>query len=195
MNALGNQLWLQLKRRIPHWGRIVMDREIDSFLTRLPRAELDALEISGWSHRERGFRSYRALEYPDFDICTTEPLEPQADVVLCEQVLEHVKDPHRAVRNIHALLRPGGYAIISVPFMVKIHNEPGDYWRFTAAGLRVLVESAGLRVVAEGDWGSRASVVANLWFWFPHLPGLPLGRNDKVPLVVWSISQREGTTP
>jgi hypothetical protein len=92
------------------------------------------------------------------------------------------------------LLRPGGHAVISVPFMVRIHNEPGDYWRFTSAGLRILLERAGLQVVEEGDWGNRASVVANLWFWMPYIPGLqPMGRRADVPLVVWAIAKRPDT--
>ena len=166
-----------------------MNREIDAFVKRLPASDLDAIEISGWAHGKRGFRSYQALNYPEFDICADVPVKPRADVVFCEQVLEHTPNPWLAVRNIRALLRPGGHAVISVPFMVRVHNEPADYWRFTAAGLRIVVESAGLQVVAEGDWGSRASVIANLWFWFPHLPGLPLGRSAAVPLVVWSIAR------
>ena len=166
-----------------------MNREIDAFLRTLPARELDAIEISGWAHEGRGFRSYRALQYPAFDICTKVLPEPQADLVFCEQVLEHTPDPWRAVRNIRAMLRPGGHAVISVPFMVRVHDEPSDYWRFTAAGLRILLEGAGLEVVSTGDWGSRASVIANLWFWFPHIPGLPLGRSPAVPLVVWSIAR------
>lgn len=166
-----------------------MNREIDEFIHTLPISQMDALEISGWAHAQRGFRTYRAVQYPEFDVCTPAPLAPQVDVVFCEQVLEHTPDPWRAVRNIRAMLRPGGYAILSVPFMVRVHDEPGDYWRFTSAGLRILVETAGFEVIRNGDWGSRASVIANLWFWFPHVPGLPLGRSAAVPLVVWSIAR------
>ena len=172
-----------------------MNREIDAFLRTLPACDLDVIEISGWARKEYGFRSYRAFDYPEFDICTVAPLEPRADLVFCEQVLEHTRDPWRAARNIRALLRPGGHAVISVPFMVRVHNEPGDYWRFTAAGLRILLEEAGLEVLSTGDWGSRASVIANLWFWFPHVPGLPLGRSPAVPLVVWSIARAPAGGP
>lgn len=181
--------WREFKRRIPHWGRIVMNREIDVALSRLPITQLDALEISGWAHRGRPWRSYSACMYPEFDLCTTDPLQPLADVVLCEQVLEHTEDPLRAVQNLFSLLRLGGYAVVSVPFLVRVHNEPGDYWRFTPAGLRVLLERAGFEIVSEGDWGNRASVVANLWFWCPYIPGLqPMGRSPAVPLVVWAVA-------
>ncbi|MCU0419161.1 MAG: methyltransferase domain-containing protein [Cyclobacteriaceae bacterium] len=38
------------------------------------------------------------------------------DVVLCNHVLEHVADDIQALREIHRVLRPGGYAILQVPF-------------------------------------------------------------------------------
>jgi SAM-dependent methyltransferase len=191
MNNLIKDQWQELKRKVPFWGRIVMNREIDQELSRLSISELDALEISGWAHSERPFRSYQARMYPEFDVCTKASLEAEADIVFCEQVLEHTPDPQRAVDNIYALLRPGGFAVISVPFLVRVHNEPSDYWRFTPAGLRVLVERAGFEVVSQGDWGNRASVVANLWFWCPYVPGLQsMRRNHSVPLVVWTIVRK-----
>lgn len=38
------------------------------------------------------------------------------DVVLCNHVLEHVADDIQAMREIHRVLKPGGYAILQVPF-------------------------------------------------------------------------------
>lgn len=37
------------------------------------------------------------------------------DVVICLHVLEHIGDDRRALREIHRILRPGGFAIIDVP--------------------------------------------------------------------------------
>lgn len=38
------------------------------------------------------------------------------DVVLCNHVLEHVKDDIKAMSEIHRVLKPGGFAILQVPF-------------------------------------------------------------------------------
>jgi SAM-dependent methyltransferase len=38
------------------------------------------------------------------------------DAVLCNHVLEHVKDDLKAMEEIHRVLKPGGFAILQVPF-------------------------------------------------------------------------------
>jgi SAM-dependent methyltransferase len=38
------------------------------------------------------------------------------DVVLCNHVLEHVNDDVQAMKEIHRVLKPGGFAILQVPF-------------------------------------------------------------------------------
>jgi SAM-dependent methyltransferase len=42
--------------------------------------------------------------------------ENQFDVVLCNHVLEHVKDDRQALQEIRRVLKPGGWAILLVPF-------------------------------------------------------------------------------
>lgn len=42
------------------------------------------------------------------------------DVVLCNHVLEHVRDDIQAMREIHRVLRPGGFSILQVPFFNPI---------------------------------------------------------------------------
>jgi SAM-dependent methyltransferase len=47
---------------------------------------------------------------------TAVPLRSRSmDVVICVHVLEHVKDDRSAIAEIHRILRPGGWALISVP--------------------------------------------------------------------------------
>ncbi|MGI8939210.1 MAG: methyltransferase domain-containing protein [Iamia sp.] len=55
-------------------------------------------------------------------------------VVLCEHVLEHVVDPLAAAREIERVLRPGGTAMIKVPFNYPWHGAFIDFFRFTPAG-------------------------------------------------------------
>lgn len=75
------------------------------------------------------------------------------DTVFCTQVLQHLPEPEAAVREMARVLKPGGKAIISVPHLVWMHNEPHDYWRFTKYGMGHLLEKAGMRVVSAGAVG------------------------------------------
>jgi ubiquinone/menaquinone biosynthesis C-methylase UbiE len=46
--------------------------------------------------------------------------ENHFDVVLCNHVLEHVADDIKAMSEIHRVLKPGGYAILQVPFFAPV---------------------------------------------------------------------------
>lgn len=45
------------------------------------------------------------------------------DAVLCNHVLEHVKDDIKAMKEIHRVLKPGGFSIIQVPFFQPVPEK------------------------------------------------------------------------
>lgn len=49
--------------------------------------------------------------------------ENSFDVVLCNHVLEHVRDDIKAMSEIHRVLKPGGFAILQVPFFNPVQEE------------------------------------------------------------------------
>jgi SAM-dependent methyltransferase len=69
------------------------------------------------------------------------------DAVLCTQVLEHVRVPAAALRELRRVVRPGGRVWLTVPFVGELHEEPFDFFRYTPYGLRALGEEAGLEVL------------------------------------------------
>lgn len=75
-------------------------------------------------------------------------------VVLCFFVLEHVPDPHLAMRGIVRMLAPGGFLLLGVPFIDGIHGCPDDYLRYTPHGLRRVAERSGLEVLFDFSPGS-----------------------------------------
>jgi SAM-dependent methyltransferase len=106
------------------WCRLEMNRRIDAHLETLDKSSLDAVEISGSGQRAAGWRSFEQLQFPEFDLCCSTPGH-QYDVVLCEQVLEHVVDSVAAARTLFDLTRPGGQLIVGTPFMLRVHGAPG----------------------------------------------------------------------
>ena len=67
---------------------------------------------------------------------------PQESVgsIICLETLEHVEYPHRALEEIHRVLKPDGIAIISSSMYFPIHDHPYDYWRFTPEAFRSLLK-------------------------------------------------------
>jgi SAM-dependent methyltransferase len=72
---------------------------------------------------------------------TSLPYEQESiDCIICDQVLEHVRDPNAVVAEMYRVLKSGGYVYISTPFMYPFHASPSDYQRFTHIGLRELLK-------------------------------------------------------
>jgi SAM-dependent methyltransferase len=69
-----------------------------------------------------------ALDFPDESF----------DLVLCTQVLEHVRFPEQSLAEIGRVLRPGGHAFVSTHGTYPFHPHPTDYWRWTQQGLEAL---------------------------------------------------------
>ncbi len=75
------------------------------------------------------------------------PLPASAvDLVICQEVLEHVAHPRRAAAEFFRVLKPGGRLYLQLPFMIGYHPCPRDYWRFSHEGIEQLVQEAGFVV-------------------------------------------------
>ncbi|HYP41112.1 MAG TPA: methyltransferase domain-containing protein [Chloroflexia bacterium] len=51
---------------------------------------------------------------------------PRGRIVLCCNLLEHVRDRQMVVRRLHALTEPGGYLVVTVPHVYRYHEDPID---------------------------------------------------------------------
>ncbi|MFZ0052732.1 MAG: class I SAM-dependent methyltransferase [Desulfobaccales bacterium] len=90
---------------------------------------------------------YRAEDLVYFDGRKFPLKEGSFDNLFHTEVLEHINDPFRFLRECHRVLKPGGSLFFSVPFQARYHYIPHDYWRFTPAGLEILLAGAGF-----SDW-------------------------------------------
>ena len=85
------------------------------------------------------------------------------DVVLCIQVLEHVDDPARGVRELHRVTRSGGRVLLSTHGAMVYHPNPSDLWRWTHEGLqRLFAENGPWRSVTVTPGSGTASSLAML---------------------------------
>ncbi|HOG11138.1 MAG TPA: class I SAM-dependent methyltransferase [Smithella sp.] len=81
-----------------------------------------------------------ATEIPVPDACF--------DVVLCTEVLEHVPEPIRVVKEIARILKPGGKLILTAPLGSGIHQEPYHFYGgYTPFWYRKFLGEAGFESI------------------------------------------------
>ena len=187
------QSWLRrLGYDTSDWMRIVMYRRCFEFVRSLGPENLDVLEISAgpqWS-REFAFRSYTPTHYPGFDVCE-QALPARFDLIIADQLFEHLRWPYRAGRNVLAMLKPNGVFIITVPFLVRVHASPIDCTRWTADGLYYFLQECGFQAdgIVVDSWGNRACLKANLLAWRKRGPFGSMANEPDFPMVVWAFAR------
>ena len=87
----------------------------------------------------------KADHHIDFDSKTTLP-DNYCDIILSNQVLEHVESPAGYLQEAYRILKPGGSLIISTHGYWYYHPTPNDYWRWTSAGLQKTIKKENFQI-------------------------------------------------
>jgi len=62
----------------------------------------------------------------------------QFDIVICTEVLEYIENTQDAINELHRVLKPNGLAVVSVPFMNRLHGDyEFDFYRYTGSFLNM----------------------------------------------------------
>jgi len=172
--------------------------------------EIQARFPEGWSGRVLdvgcGSKPYAVLfeqRCSEYVGCDEYPVEPSVvrcpadrlafsdgefDCVFCSQVLEHVSRPWAVVKECSRVLRPGGVALLTVPFLFPHHPSPTDFYRFTHEGISFLATEAGLEIEhVSAQCGSLATVFL-LTNWYVGLLRHVLDRRAVTKPLSWLCS-------
>lgn len=80
------------------------------------------------------------------------------DLIVCSEVLEHIKDHTKAISKVYSLLEKNGHAFLSVPlktsflyrfnFLHKFDNEVGHLRRYSEKEFMDLIENSKFKILA-----------------------------------------------
>ncbi|MCK4730631.1 MAG: class I SAM-dependent methyltransferase [Candidatus Aenigmarchaeota archaeon] len=112
------------------------------------------------------------------------PFNPNSfDTVLSTQVLEHVPEPKRMLKEAYRVLKREGYLILTAPMTWGLHEIPNDYYRYTKYGLKYLAESVGFEIVYIkarcGFWGAIGQRISSWVYYFRGTPKSIIGEGIK----------------
>ncbi len=97
------------------------------------------------------------------------------DSALCTAVLEHLEEPELALRECYRVLKRGGCAVYSVPFIWHLHEEPRDFFRYSKFGLQYLFQKTGFEIL-------EVKPLSGFWVTFGQLFVYYLYRLNRGPL-------------
>lgn len=143
--------------------------------------------------------------YPEVNIELTPYSDSQWDILVVDQVLEHVERPWLAAEEIWRILKPGGYAVVNTPYLHPIHKCPLDCWRISPDGYKVLFPKERFETVGNGMWGNR-KIIEQLYHsnvirgmtgdWLSvvqaetEVPAWREATDNLNPVVVWNVFRK-----
>ena len=90
-----------------------------------------------------------------------------ADAIIAFNLMEHIYNFNNFTRECCRVLRSNGMLYIFVPFLVRFHPDPEDYYRFTSQALSKILTSAGFEIecleeVGRGPFTAACSQIDGL---------------------------------
>ena len=182
-------------------NRVVMNPVNRRIIKALGPQNLEVAEVSGHWGKQFNFKSYDIFRYPTWDICAGPYLDKDTgqprkfDLVLANQVWEHLDRPYAATRHVYDMLRGGGYFWLAVPFFIPFHAAPQDNSRWSARGLKNLLIEAGFdeEAIHSEQWGNRHVARRNLeQKWPPDYDEATddIKNDPMMPICSWALAQK-----
>ncbi|MBU4347927.1 class I SAM-dependent methyltransferase [Patescibacteria group bacterium] len=90
----------------------------------------------------------------DFESMPLPVTDNKYDAVLLINVLEHIFNFEKLLKESFRIIKKGGKMILVVPFLHQIHPSPSDYFRYTNSALFETLKQAGFNKITVIEIGS-----------------------------------------
>ena len=182
---------------LEYWQRYASYNLIKKDINFLKLGDLDVLEISAGEYWKDNFnfKSFDQMNFPKHDICKDIDVRKKYDLIIADNVWEHLKYPHKATKNVLKMLNSNGHFLIITPFLVRVHDVPIDCSRWTEDGLRYFLNECGFEIenINTNSWGNKKCVKSDLrndstWTRVGIYKDMS---NDKLfPIQVWALAKK-----
>ena len=152
-----NELNKQIIKKAPELTGALIDfgcgsKPYEEYFTNVSEYIGVDLKINGWEHRQTTVDFF-------YDGKTIPFADNHFDSMLCTEVLEHVFNIEELLGEFQRVLKPGGIALVTTPFMWEEHEVPHDFGRYTTSALRYLYEKHGFEIVYHHKTGNTIKII------------------------------------
>ena len=157
--ARGFNRWL-VRQLAPYVGRRVLEAGsgignlTEFFLDRerLACVDVDPFYVERLSQRHGHLSnlSFHEADLTQLEYCS-QLRQAKLDTIICINVLEHIENDAKVLRNFFQLLRPGGHALLLVPanprLYTRVDHALGHFRRYTRETMTAKLNAAGFEIV------------------------------------------------
>ncbi len=114
----------------------------------------NAIKLANTNAKRLGLKTrtkFILASYPELD------LKDKYDLIVCSEILEHIKDHEKALKKIHKLLLKDGLVVFSIPLtssflyrkklLNKFDKEVGHLRRYDASGFIKLIKNSKFDII------------------------------------------------
>ena len=84
------------------------------------------------------------------------------NTVILSDVLEHIPEPEKLIKEVYRILKKDGRLIMNVPFYYWLHEQPHDFYRYTNFALERFSINAGFTIELLETTGGAPEILADI---------------------------------
>ena len=143
LNSLINEEIKKFKKKRYKVLNIGSGGPIENYLKTFEKFEVFSIDI------DKNRNPDQLINLCDKDFVNKLKIKP--DLIMCFEVLEHIKEPQVAIANLHKICSKKCTILMSVPFNFPIHDAPNDFYRYTKFGLEYLFRNFSTKKIINRD--------------------------------------------